>query len=186
MNKNPHLLPVRLYGDEILKKKLPECDPHNQALQDFIPDLIYTMYERDGVGLAANQAGSEFRVFVIDPFWSREDTPKEPIVMINPVIESREGEVVGEEGCISLPGIYADVHRSARISYSYTDVNGNRISETAEEFKAVVIQHEFDHLEGIVFTDRISTLARLRLKGKLKELASHTVDGKNEMEGLPE
>lgn len=186
MNKTPRLLPVRLFGDESLKKQLPECDPHDPALQDFIPDLIYTMYERDGVGLAANQVGSEFRVFVIDPFWAREGEEKQPEVMINPVIESRDGEVVGEEGCISLPGIYADVHRSARISYSYTDPEGNRRSETAEDFKAVVIQHEFDHLEGIVFTDRISTLARLRLKGKLKELAAKTVNGNNILEGLPE
>ena len=184
MSREPRLLPVRLFGDEILKKKLPECNPHDPAIQDFIPDLIHTMYERDGVGLAANQVGSELRMFVIDPFWAQEGKTKNPIVMINPVIESSEGEVVGEEGCISLPGIYADVHRSARISYSYTDEQGNRISGTAEDFKAVVIQHEFDHLEGIVFTDRISTLARLRLKVKLKELASHTVNGKNELKGI--
>jgi len=186
MNNSPKLLPVRLYGDAILKKVLPETDPKDPALQEFIPDLIHTMYERDGVGLAANQVGSEFRVFVIDPFWAHEGEQKNPIVMINPVIESRDGEVVGEEGCISLPGIYADVHRSARISYSYTDLQGKRIQESAEDFKAVVIQHEYDHLEGIVFTDRISTLARLRLKGKLKDLAARAVNGVNVMEGLPE
>jgi peptide deformylase len=186
MKINPKLLPVRLYGDELLKKKLPESDPFDPALQEFIPDLIHTMYERDGVGLAANQVGSDFRVFVIDPFWAHEGEKKNPIVMINPLIENREGEVVGEEGCISLPGIYADVHRSARITYSYTDQLGNRIQESAEDFKAVVIQHEYDHLEGIVFTDRISTLARLRLKAKLKELASHTQNCINVMEGLPE
>lgn len=152
MNKNPQLLPARLYGDNILRTKLPEVDPLNPALQSFIPDLIYTMYERDGVGLAANQVGSTFRVFVIDPYWSHEDAEPDPIVMINPIIESREGEIEGEEGCISLPGVYAKVHRAARITYSYTDVKGERHTDTVEGFPAVVIQHEYDHLEGIVLS----------------------------------
>jgi len=186
MSESPKLLPVRLYGDEILKKKLPETDSLDPGVQQFIPNLVHTMYERDGVGLAANQVGCEYRMFVIDHCWSQEGAEKVPIVMINPVIESRDGEVVGEEGCISLPGVYADVHRSARITYSYTDPQGKRITDTAEDFKAVVIQHEFDHLEGIVFTDRISSLARLRLRGKLKELASRAVNGVNIMEGKPE
>jgi peptide deformylase len=182
----PKLLPIRLFGDTILRTKLTECDVNDPALQEFIPNLVHTMYERDGVGLAANQAGSYFRVFVIDPDWAREDAPPNPIVMINPVIESREGEVEHEEGCISLPGIYAYVHRAAKISYSYTDPLGNRIQETAEGFKAVVIQHEYDHLEGFVFTDRISILAKLKLKRKLNEMAAKAVNGTNILEGLPD
>ncbi len=180
------VLPIRLFGDALLRLKLPECNVDNPELLAFIPDLIYTMYERDGVGLAANQVGSKFRIFVIDPHWSREDVKPNPMVMINPVIESAEGEIVGEEGCISLPGIYADVHRAARISYSYTDPSGTRHSETAEGFEAVVIQHEYDHLEGIVFTDKIGTLAKLKLRRRLKDLADASVDGVNIMEGLPE
>ncbi|PKN72942.1 MAG: peptide deformylase [Candidatus Cloacimonetes bacterium HGW-Cloacimonetes-3] len=183
---NPVLLPVRLYGDEILRTKLKECDVFDPALQAFIPDLVHTMYERDGVGLAANQVGSHFRVFVIDPAWAREDASPNPIVMINPIIESREGEVDNEEGCISLPGIFAYVHRAVRISYSYSDPQGNRLHETAEGFKAVVIQHEYDHLEGIVFTDRIGILAKLKLKRKLNELVARAVNGVNIMEGFPD
>lgn len=182
----PKLLPVCLYGDNILREKLPEADVNNPALQAFIPDLIFTMYERDGVGLAANQVGSRFRIFVVDPTWAREDAEPNPIVMINPQIESREGEIAGEEGCISLPGIYADVHRAVKIGYSYTDPQGQRHTETAEGFRAVVIQHEFDHLEGILFTDRISSLSKLKLKRKMKDLAARAVDGHNIMEGLPE
>ncbi|MDD2230153.1 MAG: peptide deformylase [Candidatus Cloacimonetes bacterium] len=180
----PRLLPVRLYGDTILRTKLTECDVNDPALQELIPDLIYTMYERDGVGLASNQIGSHFRVFVIDPDWAREDAEPNPIVMINPVIETREGEVMNEEGCISLPGIFANVHRAVKISYSYSDPEGNRIQDTTEGFKAVVIQHEYDHLEGIVFTDRVGTLTKLKLKRKLNELAAQAVDGVNIMEGF--
>lgn len=180
------LLPIRLYGDDILRQKLAECDLQDPALQDFIPDLIYTMYERDGVGLAANQVGSTLRVFVIDPGISEEDAEPNPIVMINPVIETREGEINGDEGCISLPGIFAPVNRAKKISYSFTDLEGKRVSETAEGYKAVVIQHEYDHLEGILFTDHLGTLARLKVKRHLKEIASTAVNGTNIMEKLPE
>ncbi len=182
----PKLLPIRLYGDEILKRKLEECDYQDPALQELIPDLTYTMYQRDGVGLAANQVGSVFRVFVVDPYWARDDGKPNPIVMINPVIESKQGEIEGEEGCISLPGIYANVHRAARIDYSYTTPEGERIQASAEGFEAVVIQHEYDHLEGIVFTDKIGTLSKLKLKRKLNELAAKAVNGSNIMEGLPD
>ncbi len=186
MKRTNKLLPIRLYGDAILREKLAESDVNDLGLLALIPDLVYTMYERDGVGLAANQVGSHFRMFVIDPHWSREDLAPNPIVMINPVIESTEGEIVGEEGCISLPGIYADVHRAARITISYTNVEGNRQTKNAEGFEAVVIQHEYDHLDGIVFTDKIGTLAKLKLKRKLKDLAAKAVDGVNIMEDLPE
>lgn len=182
----PRLLPVRLYGDNILRQKLGECDPADPGLKALIPDLIHTMYARDGVGLAANQVGSGYRVFVIDPTISEEGAKPNPIVMINPVIESREGEIQGEEGCISLPGIFASVTRAQKISYSYTDPEGKRIRETAEDYKAVVIQHEYDHLEGIVFTDHLGTLAKLKVKPKLKKLAAMASNGTNIMEGLPE
>ncbi|MDY0151219.1 MAG: peptide deformylase [Candidatus Cloacimonas sp.] len=182
----PKLLPIRLYGDAILREKLTEADVYDPALQALIPDFIYTMYERDGVGLAANQIGSRFRMFVIDPYWSREDSQPDPVVMINPVIETREGEIAHEEGCISVPGIFADVHRAAKITYSYTDTLGVRHSDSAEGFEAIVIQHEYDHLDGILFIDKISTLNKLKAKRKLKDIASTAVNGSNVREGLPE
>lgn len=182
----PKLLPIHLYGDEILREKLTEADVFDPDLQALIPDFIFTMYERDGVGLAANQVGSRFRMFVIDPHWSHEDAEPNPIVMINPVIETREGEIAREEGCISLPGIFADVHRAAKITFSYTDPLGVRHSDSAEGFEAVVIQHEYDHLDGILFTDKISTLNKLKAKRKLKDIASTAVNGTNMREGLPE
>ncbi len=182
----PKLLPIHIYGDSILREKLPECSLDDAKLKDFIRDLSYTMYQRDGVGLAANQVGSRLRMFVIDPEWAREEREPNPIVMINPVIESSDGETENEEGCISLPGIYANVRRPARITISYTTPDGERVTETVEGFKAVVIQHEYDHLEGVLFTDKVSTLAKLKLKRKLNDLAAQAVDGKNVREGLPD
>ncbi|MEN6445984.1 MAG: peptide deformylase [Candidatus Cloacimonas sp.] len=180
----PELLPVRLYGDDWLRKKLPEFDYSKEALHNFIEDMIYTMYQRDGVGLSANQVGSLWRIIVIDPERNENKDSQNPIVMINPVLEKREGEVIYEEGCISLPDIFADVTRSKTITYSYTDREGKRISDSATGMKAVVIQHEYDHLEGILFTDHLGTLTRLRIMHKLKALAARAKDGQNIMEGL--
>ncbi len=184
MKYQPKLLPVRLYGDDILKQKLPEVDFNTPGLQEFIQDLIYTMYARDGVGLAANQVGSLWRVIVIDPKYEDFTDKKHPQVLINPVIESREGEVVYEEGCISLPDVFADVTRSKIITYTYTDLSGNRQTESAEAKKAVVIQHEYDHLEGILFTDRLGRIARLKILHKLNALQARAVNGQNIMEGF--
>lgn len=168
-----------MYGDEILRRKLKPADPQDPFLKDFIPDLIQTMYIRDGVGLAANQVGVDLQIFVIDPWWAQKDGQKQPRVMINPQIIDREGEQIGEEGCISLPDIFGNVLRDFKIHYKYTTVDGEEIEDTAEGYEAVVIQHEYDHLQGVVFTDRLSTLAKLRVKRKLNDLQSRAKDGVN-------
>lgn len=173
------ILPIRILGDDILRKKLQLADINDPFLKSFIPDLIHTMYIRDGVGLAANQVGVDLKIFVIDPYWAHEDGKKNPIVMINPEITKREGEQIYEEGCISLPGIFANVNRALQISYSYTNTSGERITAEAEGYEAIVIQHEYDHLEGIVFTDRVSTLAKLKLSRKLKDMQAKAVNGIN-------
>lgn len=172
-------LPIHILGDNILRKTLKEVNINDPFLKGFIPDLIKTMYERDGVGLAANQVGVDLRIFVIDPYWAQEDGKKNPIVMINPEIHSFRGEQIAEEGCISLPGIYAKVPRALSIEYSYYNLDGHKISANAESYEAIVIQHEFDHLNGVVFTDRVSTLAKLKLSRKLKEMQAKAVNGVN-------
>ena len=175
----PKLLPIRILGDEILRKKLKEADLQDPDLKTFLEDLTHTMYERDGVGLAANQVGADKRIFVIDPYWAQENAERKPIVMINPEIIEMEGEQVYEECCISLPDLYAKVHRANKIRYRYTSPSGEKMEETAEGYEAVVIQHEYDHLNGVVFTDRIGTLAKLRLMHKLKEMEAKAVNGVN-------
>ena len=142
-------------------------------------DLVHTMYLRDGVGLAAPQVGKSLRIFAADPWWGREEREKAPLVLIDPVIEGSSGESVNEEGCISIPGIYADVVRPSAITISYTDLDGRRQKLDLEGFAAIVMQHEFDHLEGVLFTDKISPLAKLKLQRRIKELMKSAVDGVN-------
>lgn len=176
----PKELPIRILGDAILRTKSRNVALDEPYLKDFIQDLTHTMYLRDGVGLAANQVGEALKIFVIDPYWaSEEGAEKNPIVLINPRILSREGEQVYEEGCISLPDIFAKVQRANIIEYEYLDQEGNLHTERAEGYEAVIIQHEYDHLEGVVFTDHLSTLSRLRVLPKLKALESRAVDGVN-------
>ena len=176
----PQELPIRILGDLILRTKSQEIALDDPQLTDLKPNMIHTMYLRDGVGLAANQVGIAKRIVVIDPDWARDDVmEQDPIEMINPVIHSREGEQQSEEGCISLPDIFAKVNRAQKISYSYTQPDGTRVSDTAEGFVAVVIQHELDHLDAVVFTAHLGTLARLKILPKLRELKAKAVDGVN-------
>ena len=174
------LLPVRIFGDDILRKKLKDVDLKDPDLPRYIEDLTYTMYERDGVGLASSQVGEDKRLFVIDPWWGGdEDAEHKPVVMINPEILEKEGEQVGDEGCISLPDIFAKVHRAYKIRYRYTTPQGKVVEAEAEGYEAIVIQHEYDHLNGVLFTDHLSTLARLKVLHKLKELEKSAVNGVN-------
>lgn len=179
MKSEPKLLPVRIYGDEILRKKALPVNRFDDKLKKLVRDMIYTMYKRDGVGLAANQIGSTQRIFIIDTELSKEDCEPNPIVIINPVIESGEGEYEMEEGCISVPSIYAKVKRFNKIRYTFLDINGKLHESEAEGYKAVVIQHENDHLDGVLFVDRIGKLSLLKIKRKLNELLKTAVDGKN-------
>lgn len=179
MSKLPRLLPVHIYGDKVLRQKATEVSQIDKELLEFAQDLTHTMYQRDGVGLASPQVGVSKKIFVVDPHWSRDGKSKEPVVMINPVIESRAGETETEEGCISLPGIFAYVIRPSEITVSYTDLQGERQKMELSGYPAVVIQHEYDHLDGILFIDHLGTIAKLKQKLKLKELAKTAVDGVN-------
>ena len=179
MTQTPKLLPVRLYGDVMLRVTLQPVHKVDDKLRLFIRDLIHTMYERDGVGLAANQVGHNHRIFVIDPDWGKEESERNPIVMINPVIVSAEGEFELEEGCISLPGSFAKVKRPEHIKITYMDLDGQEHTEEAEGYRAVVIQHENDHLNGILFVDKLSKLSLLKVKRKLKQIMSTAANGTN-------
>lgn len=179
MNGSPKLLDVRVFGDDILRQQAQPVTQFDNALRSLVQDMIYTMYERDGVGLAGNQVGQTKRVFVIDMDWTREDGRPNPVVLINPVIESGEGEYEMEEGCISVPGIFAKVRRFNKIRFTYYDVNGREHKEEAEGYKAVVIQHENDHLNGVLFVDKLSKLAMLKIKRKLNAILKSAVNGVN-------
>ncbi len=179
MVSEPTLLPIHVYGDDTLRKKAKAVEVFDEDLKRLVRDMVHTMYIRDGVGLAAPQVGKDVSLFVVDTQWSKEGGTPLPRVMINPKIIESEGEIEHEEGCISIPGIYAYVHRPSKIRYSYYDLNGRYHEAIAEDFEAVVIQHENDHLHGVLFIDHISSLSKLKLKLKLKEIAKTAVDGVN-------
>ncbi len=175
-------LPIRILGDDILRQKAAEVAEIDAEIKEFAQDLIHTMYIRDGVGLAAPQVGKSIRMFVIDPEHKEDEDPKRPLIMINPIIEESSGEITREEGCISVPDIFAEVKRSTNITVSYTDLEGVRQQVKYEGFAAVVVQHEYDHLDGVLFIDKITALSKLKHSAKIRQLLSTAKDGVNILE----
>ena len=141
---------IREAGDEILKKKSREVEKIDEKLQILIDDMIDTMHEYNGVGLAAVQVGILKRLLVIDLY-----DDKGPIAMINPVIIKEKGEQEVEEGCLSFPNQFAKIIRPAEVIVEYTNREGKRIKLKAKELLAQAVSHEVDHLNGEVFIDKI-------------------------------
>lgn len=176
------ILPIVTYDDEILRKKAKPVEELSDEIETLIDDMFETMYNSDGVGLAAPQIGRLLRIFVVDadPMAKEEDDPLYgPIAMINPEITlTSDDEVDMEEGCLSIPGVNASVTRPESISVSYRDEDFQKQNLEVGGWLARVIQHEKDHLDGILFLDHLSTFKRKLLSGKLKEIA----DGRKETE----
>lgn len=142
-------------------------------LRELARDMIDVMYDEPGIGLAAPQVGASVRMFVIDTDWGDDDAEKSPSVIINPEISDREGRITWEEGCLSVPDYTSNVDRDATITLRGQDLDGNLVEERAEGLRAVCIQHEVDHLDGILFIDHISRLKRsLYVKKRKKLLAA--------------
>lgn len=173
LNRPAAVLPVRLYGDKCLRKVSKEVHNIDSETLDFIADLIETMYAKDGIGLAAPQVGENIRIFVVDPQWF-ETGERKPIVFINPTFKSIEGVEVDEEGCLSLPDITSEVPRAKTITIEAINEKGELVRHQAEGLFSRAIQHEFDHLEGVLFIDRVSKLKQLMLKTKLKKIENLT------------
>ena len=148
------VLDILTIPDKRLKRKAqPVTDV--EAVQGFIDDLLETMYDtEDGIGLAATQVGSEHAILVIDLSPDRD----QPQVLINPEIVEAEGDFVGEEGCLSIPGYRAKVARNEKVKVTALDRNGIPFEIETDTFLAIVLQHEMDHLNGVVFTDHLSKL----------------------------
>jgi peptide deformylase len=165
----PNLLEVKLYGCPVLKKIAQPVEEITPELVNLIEDMIHTMYETDGVGLAAPQIGVSLRLFVCDPYYHKTNI-REPIILINPEFVEYEGEKVHEEGCLSVPNIYEQINRFQKVVIKFTDINNEPQTITAEETFAVILQHEFDHLNGISFVDKISQLRRMAIAFKLSRI----------------
>jgi len=144
-----NLLQIRKIGDPVLRIKAEKIDEVNKKNNDLIDNMFEIMYAEDGVGLAAPQVGISKRIAVVD---IREDNK---IVLINPEIIAEEGKAIMEEGCLSIPGETGDVIRSQKITVRSLDRNGNEIKFEAEGYEARAIQHEIDHLDGVLFIDKV-------------------------------
>lgn len=168
------IYPIIIYGSPILRKVSKEIDKDYPNLDEFISDMWETMYHSDGLGLAAPQVGKSIRLFVIDGSPLEEDEPKLKDfkkVFINPVItEKTDDEVPYSEGCLSIPLLREEVIRPVKIRMEYYDEHFNFYDEWFDGMAARVIQHEYDHLEGILFTDKVAPIKKRLLKSKLNAI----------------
>lgn len=159
------ILDILRVPDERLKRKAhPVIDI--SSVQTFIDDMLETMYSTpDGIGLAATQVGSTQAVIVIDLSEERN----QPLVLVNPKIIDKSGEYQGQEGCLSVPGYYADVIRYQQVKVEALDRTGNAITIDTDEFLSIVLQHEIDHLNGIIFIEHLSRLKQQMALKKVKK-----------------
>jgi len=157
------ILEIKEYGEPILREKALPVEEVTLEILNLIKDMAETMYTASGVGLAASQVGVLKRIILVD---GEEDGL---IVLINPMIIKSEGEVVEEEGCLSVPDIYSQVKRSSKVTIKALNENGDPIEITKEDLTARALQHEIDHLDGILFIDRIGRMERQILLNKLKK-----------------
>lgn len=170
------ILPIYIYGHPVLRKVAQDIDPETYPnLKELIDNMFETMYNADGIGLAGPQVGLEDRIFVVDLSPLADDEHPEfkdfKKAFINAHIIERRGEVDSvEEGCLSIPGIHEKVSREEEILIRYLDENLQPHEETFSGFKARVIQHEYDHIDGILFIDKISPLRKRMVKGKLTNM----------------
>jgi len=181
------ILPIVAYGDPVLKKEAEDIEKDYPELKKLIEDMFETMYEASGVGLAAPQIGKDIRLFVVDgsPFAEEDGDEPDPRaegienfkqVFINPIIEDETGEKWSfKEGCLSIPKIREDVLRKERIRITYYDENWNFKDEIYDGYAARIIQHEYDHIEGILFTDHLSAIKKKLISKKLQNISKGDV-----------
>lgn len=164
------LLPILRFPDPRLRKVAAPVTNVDDGIRRLAADMAETMYEAPGIGLAATQVDIHKQVIVIDISESKDQL----LVLVNPELLAGDGEQVGEEGCLSVPGIYDKVERAERVSVRYLDLQGEQKTLDAEGLLAVCIQHEIDHLQGKVFVDHLSQLKQTRIKSKLAKQARIT------------
>ena len=181
------ILPIVAYGDPVLKKKAKDIDKDYPKLEELINSMWDTMYNAYGVGLAAPQVGLPIRMFMIDPAPFAEDEELDEAeqevlkdlrkVFINPQILEETGEEWAfSEGCLSIPEVREDVFRQPDITIEYYDENWEKHTETYSGLAARVIQHEYDHIEGILFTDKLSSLKKRLIKSKLANISKGKIN----------
>lgn len=162
------ILEILKYPDPRLKEVGDPVTQFDTELHQLLDDMAETMYASEGIGLAATQVGKKLRLFVID-LGPQDSQPGKLLEFINPVLSEPQGKIAFEEGCLSVPGFTEEVNRSEMITVTYQDRFGNSHTLRAQDLLAVAIQHENDHLDGIVFVERLSSLKRRMLKKKIEK-----------------
>jgi peptide deformylase len=162
------ILDILKYPDERLKQVSKKVENFNPELHQLLDHMAETMYRANGIGLAAPQVGSFLRCFVID-IGAAENNNQQLHEFINPTISGQEGKITFEEGCLSVPGFTEEITRKSKIHVEYQDRNGNKKTLDAEDLLAVAIQHESDHLDGLLFIDRLSPLKRRLMRRKIEK-----------------
>ena len=165
----PNLLEVKLYGSEVLRRKAEPVTEITESIKNLVSDMLHTMYQTEGVGLAAPQVGVSLRIFVCDPEYSKTEK-RNPIVLINPEYMEFGGEYDAEEGCLSVPGIFEDIFRFNRVKIKYKDLEWRDNQIEAEETFSVILQHEYDHLDGKTFVDKLSQIRKMANAFKLNRI----------------
>ena len=158
------VLSVRKYGDPVLRRRARAVESVTPELRTIVADMVDTMYDEVGLGLAAPQIGVSLRLMVVADAESREAR-----ALINPVITDQGGEITAEEGCLSIPGIFAPVKRAEWVRLEAQDPEGKAVTLTARGLRARVFQHEMDHLDGVLFIDRLDPVTRDRIKRRIKK-----------------
>ncbi|MEX0312910.1 MAG: peptide deformylase [Allomuricauda sp.] len=181
------IIPIVAYGDPVLRKVAKDITPEYPKLEELIPNMWDTMYNAHGVGLAAPQIGLPIRLFLVDtsPFSDDEELTEEEQqalkgfkkVFINAKIEEETGEEWDfNEGCLSIPDVREDVRRKPEITITYLDENFKEYTETYDGLLARVIQHEYDHIQGVLFTDKLSSLKKRLLKNRLDKISKGKIN----------
>lgn len=181
------ILPIVAYGDPVLRKVSEKITPDYPNLQELIANMKETMYNAQGVGLAAPQIGKAIRLFIIDasPFAEDEELSKQEReqlknfnkVFINAqIVEEKGDDWAFNEGCLSIPDIREDVYRPEHVTFTYQDENFDTHTETLNGLAARVFQHEYDHIEGVLFTDKLSSLKKRIIKKKLENISKGKIN----------
>jgi len=161
---------IRKFGDPVLRKRAKEVTRVDEKIRKIALQMLETLKEAGGMGLAANQVGEELRIIVVDP--SRFQIDVSPFFVINPTVVNSQGDQIEEEGCLSVPGTYADVVRPLEIKVKGLDLNEEVIIIEAKGILSRVLSHEIDHLNGILFIDHLSSIKRSLLSRKLRKISA--------------
>lgn len=177
------IYPIIAYGDPVLKKVAEDISQDYPDLQQLIADMYETMYEAGGIGLAAPQIGKSIRLFIVDTApLERKDVPEFKKVFINAsILEEYGDDWKYDEGCLSIPGVRGEVSRPSKLKIHYFDENWKEHTEELDGMPARIIQHEYDHIEGILFVEHLSSLKRQLIKGKLSNLSKGYTDAQYRM-----